>query len=159
MRLRTIRATVVTASIIWSWCVCAADFTGRVVSVSDGDTITVIHYGGGERIRLNGIDCPEKGQPFGNTARRFTSALVFGKEVTVQAKNTDQYGRTVADVILSDGRSLNRELVVAGLAWWYRKYSKDESLGQLEKEARAARRGLWADPEPDPPWKWRKRRK
>lgn len=162
MRLRTIRAAVIPASIIWSWCACAvfaADFSGRVVSVSDGDTITVLHDGSGERIRLNGIDCPEKAQPFGKKAKQFTSTMVFGKEVMVQAKDTDRYGRTVADVILPDGRNLNRELVTAGMAWWYGKYSKDESLGQLEQKAREARRGLWADPHPTPPWEWRKRNK
>ena len=135
-----------------------ADFSGRVVGISDGDTIKVLHDGKAERIRLNGIDCPEKAQPFGTKAKQFTSAMVFGKDVTIQVKDTDKYGRTVADVILPDGRSLNRELVAAGLAWWYRKYSKDESLGQLEAEAKTAKRGLWADPEPVPPWEWRRRR-
>lgn len=136
-----------------------ADFSGRVVGISDGDTIKVLHNGNAEKIRLHGIDCPEKGQAYGNNAKQFTSAMVFGKDVTVQVKDTDKYGRTVADVILPDRRSLNRELVAAGLAWWYRKYSKDKSLGQLEDEAKAARRGLWADPDPIPPWCYRKRMK
>lgn len=136
-----------------------ADFSGRVVGVSDGDTLRVLHSGKTEKIRLNGIDCPEKGQPFGTKAKQFTSAMVFGKEVTIQVKDTDKYERTVADVMLPDGRVLNRELVAAGLAWWYRKYSKNESLGQLEADARTARRGLWADPKPVPPWCWRKQQK
>ncbi len=136
-----------------------ADFSGRVVGVSDGDTIKVLHNGKAEKIRLHGIDCPEKAQPFGTKAKQFTSEMVFGKDVTLHVTDTDRYGRTVADVILPDGRSLNRELVGAGLAWWYRKYSKDESLGKLEADARAARRGLWANPDPVPPWCWRKRQK
>ena len=105
----------------------AADFSGRVVGVSDGDTIKVMHNGRAEKIRLHGIDCPEKAQPFGTRAKQFTSEMVFGKTVTLHVTDTDKYGRTVADVILPDGRSLNRELVAAGLAWWYRKYSQDAS--------------------------------
>ncbi len=133
----------------------AADFTGRVVGVSDGDTITVLHNGKGERIRLHGIDCPEKRQAFGNRAKQFTSNLVFAKTVTVQGVDLDRYGRTVGMVLLPDGRSLNHELVSAGLAWMYRRYSNDQRLSDLEEEARVARRGLWADPHAVPPWEWR----
>src|SRR2546426_12847875 len=86
-----------------------ADFSGRVVGITDGDTIKVMHNGRAEKIRLHGIDCPEKGQPFGTKAKEFTSAMVFGKTVTVRVTDTDRYGRTVADVILPDGRVLNRE--------------------------------------------------
>lgn len=135
----------------------AADFAGKVVSVLDGDMIEVFHNSIPERVRLNGIDCPEKSQPFGKAARKFTSSLVFGNQVTVQVIGRDQYGRTIGEVTLGDGRSLNRELIRAGFAWWYRKYSKDFSLGDLEDEARMAKRGLWADPNPIPPWEWRKR--
>ena len=99
-----------------------------------------------------------KGQAFGNRAKQFVSALAFGKEVKVEVKDHDRYGRTVADVILPDGRNLNHEIVKAGFAWWYRKYApKDTELEALESEARAAKRGLWADPRPVPPWEWRKR--
>jgi micrococcal nuclease len=137
-----------------------ADFSGRVVGVTDGDTIKVLHNGKAERIRLHGIDCPEKGQPFGTKAKEFTSALVFGKTVTVHVTDMDRYGRTVADVILPDGRVLNRELVAAGLAWWYRRYAPhDRILERLEAKARAARKGLWVDPKPIPPWCWRNRQK
>ncbi len=130
------------------------------MGVSDGDTITVMHNGKGERIRLHGIDCPEKRQAFGNRAKQFTSTLVFGKTVTVQVMDRDRYGRTVGEVLLPDGRSLNRELVRAGFAWWYRRYAPDdETLDQLEHEARGTQRGLWADPHAVPPWEWRRRRK
>ncbi len=131
-----------------------------MVGVSDGDTITVLHSGKGERIRLHGIDCPEKRQAFGKRAKQLTSNLVFGKTVTVQVVDRDRYGRTVAEVLLPDGRSLNRELVRAGFAWWYWRYTPDdETLAQLEREARAAKRGLWADPNPIPPWQWRTMRR
>lgn len=131
-------------------------FSGKVVGVTDGDTINVMHDGKAEKIRLNGIDCPESHQDFGNKAKQFASGLVFGKVVTVEVKDIDKYGRTVGEVLLSDGRSLNRELVKAGYAWWYKKYSNDNSLGGLEIEARNAKRGLWADPKPIAPWDFRK---
>ncbi len=138
----------------------AADFTGRVVGVADGDTITVLTKGKPIRIRLHGIDCPEKRQAFGNRAKQFTSRLTYGKAVTVKDLGQDRYGRTIADVILPDGRSLNRELVKAGFAWWYWRYAPDdETLAQLEREARGAKRGLWADPHAVPPWEWRGMRK
>jgi len=133
----------------------AATFTGAVISVLEGDTIEVLHNQRPERIRLNGIDCPEKGQAYGNKAKQFTSTLVYGKEVTIHVLRKDRHGRTVGDVVLLDGTNVSRELVKAGLAWWYRQYSKDESLGVLEEDARQAKRGLWADPNPIPPWEVR----
>ena len=132
------------------------DFSGRVVGISDGDTITVLHDGMGVDIRLYGIYAPERGQAFGNIAKQFVSALVFGKGVKVEMKDQDRYGRTVANVILPDGRNLNREIVKAGFAWWYRKYApKDTELERLESKARQAKRGLWVDPHPVPPWEFR----
>ena len=136
----------------------AADYTGSVVGVLDGDTIEVLNGHHAERIRLSGIDCPEKGQAFGNRAKQAASELVFGKEVTIQTHGKDKYKRTLADVILPDGMSLNQELVKQGWCWWYRKYAPgDTVLEGLESEAREARKGLWVDPEPVPPWEWRKR--
>ena len=136
----------------------AADYTGRVVGVLDGDTIEVLHNQRPERIRLSGIDCPEKGQAFGKRAKQAASELVFGKEVTIQTHGYDKYKRTLGDVFLSDGKNLNQELVRQGFCWWYRKYAPgDTVLEGLENEAREARKGLWADPAPIPPWEWRKR--
>lgn len=134
------------------------EFTGKVVGVTDGDTITVLHDRLGEGIRLHGIDCPEKGQAFGQRAKQFTSELAFGKDITVKVYDVDKYGRTIGDVILPDGRNLNQELVRAGMCWWYRKYAPDdEILAQLEASAREAKSGLWVDPNPVPPWEWRRR--
>jgi endonuclease YncB( thermonuclease family) len=108
---------------------------------------------------LHGVDTPEKAQAFGTRARQFSSALAFQQTVTVRVHDTDRYGRLVGEVVLPDGRSLNQELVRAGLAWWYRQYAPDDTtLAQLEAEARAAKRGLWADATPIPPWEWRKAR-
>jgi endonuclease YncB( thermonuclease family) len=133
----------------------AEEFTGKVIGITDGDTIKVLRGNEEIKIRLEGIDCPESHQAFGNKAKQATSDLAFGKIVTIQAKGKDRYERTLADIILPDGTNLNRELVRSGFAWWYRKYSKDESLGRLEDEAREAKRGLWADNKPIPPWDWR----
>lgn len=129
---------------------------GRVIRILDGDTIEVLVDRRPVRVRLYGVDCPERGQAFGTAARRFTSELCFGKEVTLRSYGNDRYGRLLAEVILPDGRVLNHELVRAGLAWWYREYAPgDATLGALEQEARAARRGLWADSDPLPPWEYR----
>ena len=136
-----------------------ADFTGPVIRVLDGDTIEVLHNQHPERIRLSAIDCPEKGQAFGKRAKQAASELVFGKEVTVRTYGHDKYKRIIGDVILPNGPNLNQELVKDGWCWWYRKYAPgDTVLERLESEAREARKGLWADPQPLPPWEWRKHR-
>ena len=134
----------------------AGEFTDSVTHVLDGDTIEVLNGHHAERIRLSGIDCPEKGQAFGNKAKQAAAALVFGKQVTLQTHGKDRYGRTLADVLLPDGTNLNHELVKDGWCWWYRKYAPgDTVLEKLETEAREAKKGLWADPHPVPPWEWR----
>ncbi len=136
-----------------------ARFSGVVVGVLDGDTLDVLREGAAVRVRLAGIDCPEKRQPHGAAAKRAASDLSFGQTVTVVEQARDRYGRTVGEVLLPDGTSLNRELVRRGYAWWYRRYSSDASLGALEDDARRAGRGLWADPEPVPPWEFRRSRR
>jgi len=134
----------------------AGGWAGKVVGVHDGDTISVMHGGRAEKIRLQGIDCPESGQDFGRKAKQFTSEMVFGKEVQVKASDVDRYGRTVAEVYTADGKSLNRALVAAGLAWWYRKYApNDRTLAGLEAQAQRKGTGLWSYRNPTPPWEWR----
>jgi micrococcal nuclease len=132
--------------------------TGKVVGVSDGDTITILVNGRSQvKIRLYGVDCPEKAQAFGAKAKQFTSDQVFGKQVRVISHGADRYGRTIGEVLLENGASLNKELVRNGFAWWYRQYApKNTELQSLEQQARTARRGLWADPRPLPPWVFRK---
>ncbi len=145
-------------SILLASAAIAADFTGPVVSILDGDTIEVLHNQHTERIRLNGIDCPEKGQAYGKRAKQAASDLVFGKEVTLRTFGKDKYGRTIADVLLPDGINVNQELVKDGWCWWYKKYAPESViLEELERGARASGLGLWADPHPVPPWEWRKR--
>jgi len=135
----------------------AGEFSGSVVGVLDGDTIEIVHAHQPERIRLSGIDCPEKGQAYGQRAKQATSARVFGKEVTLRTFGKDRYGRTIADVILPDGANLNQILVKEGMCWWYRKYAPANTvLEQLETDAREKQMGLWDDAQPIPPWEWRK---
>jgi len=138
-----------------------ADFQAKVIHIADGDTITVLNAATNEqlKIRLNGIDCPEKTQAYGNKAKQFTKDLVGGQTVTIQAFDTDRYGRTIGDVVVEDGRNLSQELVKAGYAWWFFKYSDDEQLGILEVKAKIAKVGLWKDKNPVPPWIFRHRNK
>ncbi|MCC6743623.1 MAG: thermonuclease family protein [Acidobacteria bacterium] len=137
-----------------------ADFTGKVVAVADGDTITVLRGREQIRVRLYGVDAPEDGDPYSRVAKRTTSDLVSGRTIRVDPVDTDRYGRVVARVTTDDGRDLGQELVRSGLAWWYRRYADDDGeLTRLEAEARSARRGLWADPNPVPPWEARAARR
>jgi endonuclease YncB( thermonuclease family) len=130
-------------------------FTAKVVGVKDGDSIVVLRDKEEVVIRLLDIDCPELSQAFGRQAKKRASDLCFGKTVTLKATGKDRYDRTLAHVILPGGKELNRELVASGLAWWYRKYSDDESLGKLEADAKKSKLGLWSDKKPVAPWDWR----
>lgn len=133
-----------------------ADFCGRVVAVHDGDTITVLDGDTERRVRLVGIDAPERGQPYGRAARSALSARVAGRDVSVAERGTDSYGRTLGRVTVA-GVDANAGLVRDGYAWVYRRFENDPALIALEVEAKAARRGLWRDPDPVPPWMWRER--
>jgi endonuclease YncB( thermonuclease family) len=128
---------------------------GKVVGVSDGDTITLLVEFRPHKVRLNGIDAPESGQAFGQVAKSKLSDLVFDREVRVSIADVDKYGRLVGDVFV--GKTyINAEMVKAGLAWHYVAYSKDSALSALEAEARASRIGLWRDPQPVAPWDFRR---
>jgi endonuclease YncB( thermonuclease family) len=131
-------------------------FEGRVVKVMDGDTIDVLVGQQTRRVRLFGIDTPERGQPWYQKSKRALSRRVFGKEVRVNDVDTDRYGRTVGEVY-ADNVCVGCELVREGNAWVYRRYTDDPVLYQLEAEARTAQRGIWGLPESQrvPPWEWR----
>ena len=132
-----------------------AQFIGEVSRVVDGDTLDVLRSNVPLRIRLYGIDCPELYQPFGQTAKLLTVEMALHKHVTVRIRGLDKYGRSLGDVAFPDGRVLNQELVKAGLAWWYRKYTNDSQLMALEDEARSKQLGLWSDISPIAPWEFR----
>jgi len=143
----------------------AADtLSGRVVRVVDGDTLVLLVSGHDqERIRLAGIDCPERGQAFGTKAKEALARLAAGKDVTVEWGKRDRYGRIVGKVI-ADGEDVNLALVREGMCWWYRKYAHEQTPADrvlyedAEAKAREKRLGLWRDSKPVPPWEWRKER-
>ena len=139
---------------VWAW-------SGKVIGVADGDTITVLNDKHPVKIRLYGIDCPEKRQPFGKRAKQFTSDLVFGKDVDIEPVAVDRYGRTVAFVRVESVR-VNEELIKEGLAWVYLHYCKlplCTDWQSLELAAQAEKRGLWGDSKHIAPWDFRRQKK
>ena len=139
----------------------AAEYSGKVVGVSDGDTLTLLVPDGASfkqvKVRLGEIDTPERKQPYGTRAQQTLSELAYNQQARVVVQDTDRYGRTVGRVYVG-GVDVNAELVKQGAAWVYRQYLKDQSLLALEAEAKTAKRGLWGLPEAErcPPWDWRK---
>jgi endonuclease YncB( thermonuclease family) len=151
------------AAFLWIAHAEADVLAGRVVGIADGDTVTVLDESNGQhRIRLSGIDAPEKGQPYGMTAKENLSRMVFGKPVTVVWHKLDRYGRIVGKVE-TDGKDAGLEQLRVGLAWHYQKYAYEQpendrrAYAAAEEEARTAKRGLWADKELVPPWEWRRK--
>ncbi len=131
-------------------------YSARVVRVKDGDTFVVLRDSREVTVRLYGADAPEKKQKLGSAATRFLATAALGKQVWLTIRAKDRYGRTVADIRLPDGRRLGLELVLAGMARWYRQYApEDRELANAEAEARAARRGLWREPDSVAPWRFR----
>ncbi len=131
----------------------AERITGKVVGILDGDTYDVLLEGNKQvRVRMEGIDAPERGMPFNKAAKKYLSDLCFGKMVALEVSGTDRYDRTLAFSYLEDGRELSHEMIKAGLAWHYKYYNNDEDLAQLEMEVREAKIGIWSMPNPMPPW-------
>lgn len=141
------------SSVLWAW-------PGKVIHIADGDTVTVLRDGQKVKVRLYGVDCPEKRQAYGTKAKRFTSDLAGMQRVEVVPVTVDRYSRTIADVYIEgDGENLSEELVRNGYAWVYRKYCNKRICSfwlKLEAKARVNGIGLWSDSEPIPPWQWRR---
>ncbi len=148
-----------------------ADINGKVVAVTDGDTIKVLDGNKVQhKIRLTGIDAPEKAQPYGNASRKHLATMVAGKDVRIETTKNDRYGRVLGKVWVqprdcpSCGKTLNANhaQILSGMAWWYQDYAKDQSAedqGRYESavtEARKRKLGLWSEPNPIPPWAWRR---
>ena len=140
----------------------AGTITGRVVRVTDGDTIVVLDTNNTQhKIRLTGIDAPERKQAFGTKSKEHLSDSVAGKFVVVEYEKRDYYKRILGKVLLSN-QDINLEQIKAGLAWHYKKYQNEQTpddryiYSKTEIEAKEAKRGLWADPNPVPPWEYRK---
>jgi micrococcal nuclease len=136
----------------------AERLAGRVVSVHDGDTLTVLVDRRQVKVRLQGVDAPELGQAYGQAAKRRLSDLAFGRDIEIAISGTDRYGRTLGDFEVG-GRSAAELMLGDGLAWHYKRYSDADELAAAEAAARAARRGLWAGQGPVPPWEWRRHEK
>lgn len=144
----------------------AADVLGgKVLAVTDGDTITVLDAGDVQHVvRLAGIDAPEKRMPFGQRSKQNLSDLVYGRWVEVEGEKNDRYGRLVGKVLVN-GRDANLAQIQAGMAWHYKEYQREQTVpdrriyAEAESKATIAKQGLWADPNPVPPWDWRKARR
>lgn len=142
--------------------VAAANLNGRVVAVTDGDTVRVLDIQRVEhRIRLAGIDAPEKTMPFGQMSKQALSALIFGQEVVVKFDKLDRYGRAIGKVMKED-RDVNLELLRQGMAWHYKRYETEQTqldrelYAEAEQSARASKTGLWSEANPTPPWEYRR---
>jgi endonuclease YncB( thermonuclease family) len=143
----------------------AETLTGSVVGIADGDTLTLLDATKTQhKVRLAGIDSPEKGQPFGQVCKKSLSDLAYDRAATVESTKLDRYGRVIGKVLV-DGQDVNLEQVRRGCGWHYKKYQNEQSLDDrlsytsAEESARADKAGLWADKEPVPPWDWRKARR
>lgn len=153
-------ACCVVLAIATAWVVPSHSQTwnGKVVGISDGDTITVMRGEKGEKIRLYGIDTPETHQPYGSRAKHFTSDMVYGKEVQVDIMAYDRYGRIVG-IVAYKGQVLNHELIKSGMAWVYDQYCTKQICTEwraTQSRAQTQRTGLWSDLSSMPPWEYRR---
>ena len=134
---------------------------GRIVGVTDGDTVTLLdEHNTLHKIRLAGIDAPESSMPYGQKAKAYLASMVFGQNVVARTRKQDRYGRTIATLMLGT-QDANLAMVQAGLAWHYKQYAREQpkaeamAYAQAEEWARARGLGLWQDSEPTAPWDWR----
>jgi len=130
----------------------------KVIRILDGDTMEVLYLNKPIKVRLAHIDCPEKrgSQPFGNNAKKALSDLCFGQNVTVYGEKYDRNKRLIAVVVNTKKQVVNQEMVKQGMAWHFKRYSKDATYARLELTARKNKIGLWQDKNPVAPWEWRK---
>ena len=140
----------------------ASTLVGKVIKVVDGDTLTILDANYKEhKIRLAGIDAPERKQAYGLASRKRLASIVAGQQVTVEYQKRDRYGRIVGKVLL-DGIDMCLEQVKAGFAWHYKKYQHEQSAedqrlyADAENQAREGRLGLWRENNPIPPWEHRR---
>ena len=137
-----------------------SELSGKVIKIVDGDTYDILldnHTT--KRIRMEGIDTPERGMAFYKVAKAYLATLCFGQTVRIVPTNTDRNGRAIAKTFLANGKELGLLMIQAGYAWHFKKYSSDAKLASAEIEARNKRSGLWVDDSPVAPWDWRKKAK
>ncbi|MES2775330.1 MAG: thermonuclease family protein [Bacteroidota bacterium] len=134
-----------------------SEFSGKVIKIVDGDTYDILFDNQStQRIRMEGIDAPERGMAFYRVAKDYLGELCFGQTVWIKQTNTDRYGRMVAKTYLADGMELGLLMIEAGYAWHFKKYSSDLQLANAEIKARSEKLGLWVDKNPIAPWEYRK---
>jgi endonuclease YncB( thermonuclease family) len=132
-------------------------YSGIVVRIADGDTFTILTQDKQQvKVRMHGIDAPEKAQDFGQVSRQRLSDLIFNKQVYIDQKDKDRYGRIVGTVYDVKMMCINEEMLRSGMAWHYTQYDKSAKWQALQEEARKNKTGLWAGPQPVAPWDWRK---
>lgn len=141
--------------LVWANVAAAEEYSAKVIVVIDGDTLVVLHNNAKVKIRLANIDAPEKDQAFGMDARQAMISMVLKKQVRIESKAVDKYGRTVALVSL-DGLNVNEEMVRRGMAWEYSYFKPGRVYMALQSEAQQAHRGLWLQRNPIAPWVWRR---
>lgn len=156
---------IIALLVCWSISASADTLVGRVVGVSDGDTVTVLDAERQQhKVRLGGIDAPEKRQAFGQRSKQALSDMVFGRTISVEWSKRDRYGRIVGKILV-DAKDVNLGQVQSGFAWWYQKYASEQAASdqrlyaQAEDEAKRERRGLWSEAEPIAPWDFRRQKR
>ena len=157
-----LRRLLLLAIFLWPLSATAVEWVGTIVGIADGDTLTLLDGGKAtHRIRIDGIDAPERTQPYGQRARQSLADLAHGRSARAECLKSDRYGRAVCRVLV-DGVDVGLEQVRRGLAWHYTKYAHEQSpqarvdYAQAEQQARAARAGLWTFTAPTPPWDYRR---
>ena len=154
--MRRAMRTIALAIILLSSQGFAAEIPVKVVQITDGDTVGVIDAEKNYfKVRLSGIDAPERKQAFSDKSKEALAAKVFDKNIILDESGKDRYGRTLG-VLLVDGRNINREMVAEGWAWQFVRYDQSVELRTAEDAAKQKRLGLWADPAPIAPWDYRK---
>lgn len=155
------RSSILVLAMLCAGNACAETVSGFVTAITDGDTLKLLDANKTEhKIRINGIDAPEKAQPFGSKSTANLGSLAFNKNVVAECPKTDRYGRLICKVSVGE-MDVGLQQVKDGMAWWYRKYAKDQLSGdrdayeQAETWAKLRRLGLWNDTNPVPPWEWR----
>jgi endonuclease YncB( thermonuclease family) len=135
--------------------IAGTEFVARVIAVHEGDRLTIHHQGRKDTVYLRDVDCPELKQPYGKQAKHATAAYIGNREVMVRDLTKDRQGRMTAEIVLGDGRLIAHELVKEGLAWAQPGKSENQTIKDMEELAKASGKGLWSEPDPVPPWKWK----
>jgi endonuclease YncB( thermonuclease family) len=134
---------------------CLSQIKGKVIKIADGDTYTLLNDENKPvKIRMYGMDCPEKMQPYGRVAKDYLASLIFSKIVEIKVLKADRFGRILA-VTFCEGKNINEEMLKAGLAWHYKYYDSNARWAELEQKAKEKKVGLWKDSHPIAPWEWR----